>query len=217
MKSGHVSFLLVCLTTAYCCNAAFVNAGFEDAPFPTYGPWDASGGNRPVAVGTSGTQVASSSVVNNFVNVRGGSRAIYASVTRDEFAQLSQSIPVTPGNTYEVGFYQCIGTNTDPGPIGYDNSIILNGVPQRFFGTFSWGGTPGSFSYISTSFTPAAGMTSVTVDFKLSTSRAGSYVGVSYDDFTITAVPEPAGFACLIVGLLLTRRDRRASKRTSIV
>ena len=112
---------------------------------------------------------------------------------------LSQSIPTTPGDSYDFSFW--LSGDLPPSPNAFTASFGTDQVLNLV--------NPASFPYTFENFTAAASGTTTTIAFTGFTNGAG---GWNVDDVSVTAVaavPEPASLALLVTGLLSLAAIRR--------
>jgi hypothetical protein len=180
--------LLIAIIITSGCNQSFAdnllqNPGFETGNFTNW----TVGGTAPSGVGPVGTPIPA--YFSGTVIVHSGSYAAYAAVdTEGQSLILSQTVPVVPGNTYDIGFWMGFG-GVHVGDGG--SAITVNGVNH-----YVSGGQNSTYEFWDTTWTAPAGVTNATVTFNLAASGTGS-AGISFDDFqvstviTVTAVGTP--------------------------
>jgi hypothetical protein len=177
------------------------NPGFETGDFTG---WTVGGTSPTNGVGIVGTPIPA--CISGTVIVHSGTYAAYAAVDTlwpgpNHPLILSQTVPVVPGNTYDIGFWMGFGGVRvgDGGSAITVNSVSLNilghGIPPDFY------------EFWDATWTAPAGVTSALVTFNLAASGDGT-AGISFDDFqvatvlTVTAVgmPLPGQFQLQFTG-----------------
>jgi hypothetical protein len=220
MSTTRARIALVFLVAAVHSPAANLisNPSFETADFTD---WSVSGNVPSYGVATDATAVATASAVfqPNFVNVRSGNYAGFAviccSFGTPEYFRLSQTIDVRPHTIMRVGFSlvndsaSTFGVNSFPtepfGRLGIyiDGVRLTNLSPGQGhisgYVNVPSGSTPADFIDFLSSF-DTGDRTSVSVMFAIAGSGSG-YVGASFDDFFVEAVPEPSSFSLLFSGI----------------
>jgi hypothetical protein len=184
------------------------NPGFETGAFTGW----TVGGSAAGGVGTAGTAIPASAPPATVI-VHSGSFAAYAAVanlaTPDFHLDLSQTLTLAPGS-YDISWWN--GSNS-PGALlfgGTGNFVTVNGTSY----------------FTDQAFIPGNGYLERTIDdivivggpttilFHLSGS-GGDRAGISFDDFSLTAVDEPPAlltFAAALVFLTMFGRHRRAAR-----
>jgi hypothetical protein len=194
-----------------------VNPGFETGDFTG---WTLGGNSPGYGVTTAGTLIPGvdfAAYGDDTVEVHSGTYAAYALVQcgggnqgggiptcqNREFVDLTQTVSVTPGQAYSVGFWEANNGNSAFGQSAANGGtqIYVDGV----------GILPSSFNTISTQFTELSGIfntgtqTSVTITFEIDGSGSAT-AGVSLDDFFANDVgistPEPQTWELMGAGLV---------------
>ena len=181
--------LLIAITITAGCNQSFadnllLNPGFETGNFTNW----TVGGTASNGVGIAGTTIPDTHPeIGGYVIVHSGTYAAYAAVDTlwpgpNHPLILSQTVPVVPGNTYDIGFWTGFGGVRvgDGGPVITVNGWSYN-VPSQ-------GGQPDTYEFRDTTWTAPAGVTNATVTFNLAASGTGT-AGISFDDFQVTTIP----------------------------
>ena len=220
MKS-KLRLALCSLGVAAACHANLLgNPGFETGDFSG---WTA-GGAATSGVATAGTPLAPTAFPPNVVDVHSGDFAAYGIVRGFDPVPfiLTQTISVTPGTDYNIGFFF---TNDSSSVIGYSidpfhTEIFVNGVALLPPGnhivcpdcllrsdTVPW-------NLLAATWNSGAN-TSATIAIQLVASGPG-FVGLSVDDtFVEPAVdaPEPSAFALMAGSLAVFGFWRRRFRK----
>lgn len=149
------------------------NAGFETGDFAG---WSVSG-NAAAGVAPAGTLISGTYYGAAPVQPRTGNYAAYnvATTSPNVGTWLTQTVPVTPGTIYLLGFYM----KSSGGPGGYSPTIWVNGhqLPHELlFTNFT------SYSEVRAVYTSGPDETSAVVSFFLSGSGSVPVL-FNYDDF----------------------------------
>jgi len=217
MLVGLCLMALIFLKPAYA--NLLVNPGFE---FGDFTGWTVTGNSIQTGVATDGTEIlnADSPFPPNFQNVRSGGFAGNALVKNGvdpvERIILSQTVSVLKNQLVTVGFWLgndsqfSFGMNIDDA----HTQIFVDGVgllPDGFANIIP-GSESSDFENFGATFNTGS-RTSVQVAFAINGSGT-SRVGVSFDDFYLTAVPVPAAVWLFGSGLLamfgIARRKKAA-------
>ncbi|HTQ11577.1 MAG TPA: carbohydrate binding domain-containing protein [Fimbriimonadaceae bacterium] len=142
-----------------------------------------------------------SGVWTNFPH-SGTYNAYFGAVSSTDAEDFYQDIATTIGTTYTVSFWAFDEDATDTNEnldVMFAGNTVFNGIPQR--------GSTSSSNYAQYSGNFVA--TSTTSRLEVSGWEQLDYINA--DDFSVTAVPEPASMAALGIGVVaLIRRRRRA-------
>jgi hypothetical protein len=230
MSPTRANIVLALLIAAVDSRAANLisNPSFETADFTD---WSLTGNAPSYGVAMDATVIAAASALfqPNFVNVRSanyaGFAAICCSFGTPEYFRLSQTIDVRPNTLMRVGFSlgndsaSTFGVNSFPtepfGRLGiYIDGVRLTNVSpgeDHISGYVSIlsGSTPADFTNFFAGF-DTGHRTSVSVMFAIAGSGSG-YVGASFDDFFVEAVPEPSSYVLLLSGIASIIYIRRHS------
>ncbi len=206
----------VFITHAFASNL-LLNPGFEKGSFAD---WTVGGNSINTGVDGDGVVIAGDEdpFTPSHVNVRSGRYAGYCVVQNGydpvERILLEQTVSVVANTKYSVGFW--LGNDSQNG-FGYrlDDThmqIFVNGVGllNLIHGSFPvLGSTPADFFEFSSEW-ESGSATSATVVFAINGSGT-SRAGLPFDDFYLSAVPEPGTITLLVCGLLslLCLRRRR--------
>ena len=193
-----------------------VNPSFESGDFSG---WTVGGNSKGFGVDLDGTLIQGADPLfgPTFVNVRTGDYAAFALVrTRptSESLILSQSIVVTAGTEYEVGYHLGIDaqlrTSADYfNVIRIDGVLVGNTVTDSDDAVLLPGSENSDLFYVTGTYV-AASTGPASVSFTLNGSGSAR-AGISYDDFFFRPVPEPSSLAMLYASVLgcITRRRVR--------
>jgi hypothetical protein len=204
-----------------------VNPGFESGDL--FGWAISTTGSSIVQVGPAGTPIpgVSSSLFGDASSlVRSGTYSASGTVASAVLPQgsmlFSQVLSLTPGATYDIGFYAAnssmlpstfdIGTGQLPFRFDTGLAIFVDGLQLLPHDVVS--ATPGTWLPFQASFVASAPTSTVT--FKVNGSGT-AYAPISVDDFFVTAqtvTPEPGSLVLLATGLgalLVSVKRRRVS------
>jgi hypothetical protein len=136
---------------------------------------------------------------------RSGNQFLFIENFQDFEASVAQTYALDPG-IYTLSYYEG-GREAPFGALSYN--LVVDGVVRGSFITDSAGGAPSVLRTIPSFEVGPSGMTTIT--FQGTEPNDDDNMGF-FDDLTITAVPEPAGLALVVLGggLLLARRRRGA-------
>jgi hypothetical protein len=198
---------LCTLCAAAACQAnLLLNPGFETGNFTGW----TVGGTAISGVATAGTPLSPTAFSPNVVDVRSGNFAAFGIVHGLDPVPLilTQTVSVTPGTDYDIGFYfsndssSVVGYSIDPAHM----EIFVNGVAILPAGNHivcpdcllrsdmvPW-------NLLSATWNSGAS-TAATVSFQIVASGPG-FVGLSIDDAFVDA-PEPSAFALMAGSLAL--------------
>lgn len=215
-----ISFLvLVALVVLFSTQASadpvnmLINSGFETGDFSG---WTVTGNSPYSGVNTAGHVIPGvySGFVPTTVVINSGANAAYAVVctpttanpacipsgNQGDYLDLSQTLTLIPGDTYDVGFWVASGSSSL-----YGNSFIIsvNGtdIDCPYCGNTTTYLVSPSYQFIGGTF--VATNASSTINFHL---QGSGYAdgGFSFDDFTVTsasASPVPEASTVLLVGV----------------
>jgi hypothetical protein len=211
----RVTLCSLCMAAASHANL-LVNPGFETGDFSGW----TVGGTAMSGVATAGTPLAPTAFPPNVVDVRTGDFAAFGIVRGIDPVPfiLTQTISVTPGTDYNIGFYfsndssSVIGYSIDPSHM----EIFVNGVgilppgnhivcPDCLLrsDTVPWN--------LLSAIWNSGSNTSATISIQIVASGPG-FVGLSVDDAFVDA-PEPSAFVLMAGCLALLCFWRRSFRR----
>ena len=180
------------------------NSGFETGDFTNW----TVGGNSPTSgVSTAGMYIPACFGEN--VIVHSGTYAAYAAVdTEGTYLSLSQTVPVVPGATYDIGFWMGFGGyHTGDG----GSSIFVNGVWQY---SVTGPSGVGAYEFWDFMWTAPTTTTTATVQFDLAASGTCS-VGLSLDDFLFMRTASPPSITSQPHSLTVTNGDPASFRVTA--
>ena len=214
MKNRTLVVAAVALGFAAAANAnLIVNPSFETGDFTG---WTLGGTATSYGVDLDGTAISGSYYSDSVVNVRTGDFAAWALVSAFSSPPvnfvLSQSVNVTAGQSYDIGFYLSLGRTTGLESAGRTLRIRVDGTQIYTFDEYGMtgdpfvGDDPTNFEHHTVQWiAPSSG--SVLVEFDLSGSGT-ALIGFSYEDFYV--IPGPAALGLFgLAGLAAGRRRRR--------
>lgn len=141
--------------------------------------------------------------INTYWTPQNGTKSIDLNAT--SAGSIAQTFSTVAGQDYLVEFY--LAGNPDGGPTV--KSLSVSADATSFTDTFSTAGkTRANMGWVKKSFTFTADDAFATLKF--ASTNTGAF-GPAIDNVTVQAVPEPATFAVISVGLIALKR-RRSSK-----
>ena len=184
--------------------ATLLNGSFEDGANP--GSFTTLG-NNSTAVDSWLVRGAGVDYIGSYWKAKDGVRSIDLSALKG--GTIQQTIAVTVGQSYRVSFW--LAGNPDG---GFDNKLMATSVTGDQTNNFEFLVGPGNtkedmgwkkYSYVFTAYDPTA-----TLAFN---SQTQTPFGPALDNVSISAVPEPATWAMMIIGFtgagVAIRRRRR--------
>lgn len=197
-------------------SAQFVNGNFETGNLTGWTVTLTTGGANVVADAIQYDIDGPGALGTNFAGRFSTGRAVAGSV--QEGLTLTQSMNLTAGTLYTFDFDWSafrnagVGANTEGGVF----SFIVNGTAIATQAAGSTSGAAPKFGHITATFTPTATQAysvgaMITRPFTIPSPTAPNLFQ-AVDNFTVTAVPEPASMAALGLGIAAILRRRRARK-----
>lgn len=170
--------------------APFVNGSFETGTAPGSFTTLPSG-----STAINGWTVGGNSVdyIGSYWNAQSGSRSI--DLSGNGLGSISQTFDTVLGQLYQVIFF--LGANGDGPPPVKSISVSASGNATGNYSVLSTT-TPPNVNYTQFSYAFTAGGPSTTLTF--AATGPGSPYGAALDSVSVTAVPEPAMWALMIVG-----------------
>jgi choice-of-anchor C domain-containing protein len=192
--------------------AAFMNGSFEGATVdPGAGFLTLSNGSADI----TGWVVGGDSIdyIGGYWQPQDGSRSIDLSGNAD--GSISQTFDTVIGKTYLVNFW--LGGNPDGAPaVKVATSAATGAAPQSNTFTVLGSDTRSSMGWLPYSYSFSAASSSTTLTFA---SLADSPYGPALDNVSVQAVPEPATWAMMAIGLFglgaMLRNQRRSDRLTA--
>lgn len=197
-------------------SAQFVNGNFETGDLSGWTVTLTTGGANAVADAVQYDIDGPGALGTNFAGRFSTGRATAGSV--QEGLSLTQNMNLTAGTLYTFDFdwsafrTPTAGSNTQGGVF----SFIVNGTILTTQAAGATSGTAPKYGHITATFTPTATQAYsvgalITRPFTIPTPTAPTLFQ-AVDNFTVTAVPEPASMAALGLGIAAILRRRRARK-----
>jgi hypothetical protein len=211
LRAAGAALILTALSTASsAAQNQLANPGFESGDL--FGWAVSTTGSSTVQAGSAGTPISGVPFFGSGSSlVRSGSYSAFGTVASIAFPPgtllFSQVLSLTPGTTYDIGFYAANSSTTLTafgiaiGPVNNGMQLFADGV-QLLPNVYNQvNALTGDWIPIQASFTATAPTT--TVAFRI-TGSGSAYAPLSMDDFFVTAqtvTPEPASLLLMATGL----------------
>ncbi len=196
-------------------SAQFVNGNFETGNLSGWTVALTTGGANAVADAIQYDIDGGGALGTNFAGRFSTGRAVAGTV--QEGLTLTQSMNLTAGTLYTFDFdWSAFRTSTTTNSEGGVFSFIVNGTALVTQNAGSTSSTTPKYGHITATFTPTTTQSftvgaMITRPFTIPSPTAPNLFQ-AVDNFTVTAVPEPASMAALGLGIAAILRRRRARK-----